>query len=146
MAPFLPRYQSTQHTSSKDYGRPLEMDTLLRTLETLLTSVIAGAGIATAIAAIWAARVARRQAKLTERSLAEQHERLRLNLERLSLRLNHCPVAAVFEEALHIGSSDRAQCFAYEIHKRLLATCARFSQIALELGESLLYGIEVRRS
>src|SRR5215208_4057300 len=67
--------------SSKDYGRPLEMDTLLRTLETLLTSVIAGAGIATAIAAIWGARVARRQAKLTERSLAEQHEHLRLNLE-----------------------------------------------------------------
>jgi hypothetical protein len=57
------------------------MDTLLRTLETLLTSVIAGAGIPTAIAAIWAARVARRQAKLTERSLTEQHERLRLNLE-----------------------------------------------------------------
>jgi hypothetical protein len=57
------------------------MDTLLRTLETLLTSVIAGAGIPTAIAAIWAARVARRQAKLTERSLAEQHERLRLTLE-----------------------------------------------------------------
>jgi hypothetical protein len=64
----------------KDYGRPLELDTLL-------TLVIALGGIATGIGAIWAALAARRQAQLTERSLAqnerslsEQNERLRLNL------------------------------------------------------------------
>jgi hypothetical protein len=57
-------------------------------MDTLLTLVIALGGIATGIGAIWAALLARRQAQLTarslaqtERSLAEQNERSRLNLE-----------------------------------------------------------------
>jgi hypothetical protein len=64
-------------------------------METLLTLLIAVGGIATGIGAIWAAVVARRQARLTEQSLAqterslaeqgkslrEQNERTRLNLE-----------------------------------------------------------------
>ena len=57
-------------------------------MESLLTLTIAVGGIATGIGAIWAALLARRQAQLTEhslaqteRSLAEQNERSRLNLE-----------------------------------------------------------------
>jgi hypothetical protein len=57
-------------------------------METFLTLAIAVGGIATGIGAIWAAVVARRQADLTarslaqtERSLAEQNERSRLHLE-----------------------------------------------------------------
>jgi hypothetical protein len=50
-------------------------------MEPLLTLVIAVGGIATGIGAIWAAMVARRQAQITERTLAEQNERSRLNLE-----------------------------------------------------------------
>jgi hypothetical protein len=50
-------------------------------LETFLTLVIAVGGIATGIGAIWTAVAARHQAQLTERSLTEQNERLRLNLE-----------------------------------------------------------------
>ena len=57
-------------------------------MDTLLTLVIALGGIATGIGAIWAALLARRQGQLTarslaqtERSLAEQNERSRLNLE-----------------------------------------------------------------
>src|SRR5215216_5021457 len=50
-------------------------------METLLTLAIAVGGIATGIGAIWAALSARRQAQITERSLAEQNERSRLNLE-----------------------------------------------------------------
>jgi hypothetical protein len=50
-------------------------------MDTVLTLVIAVAGIATGIGAIWTAVAARRQAQLTERSLTEQNERLRLNLE-----------------------------------------------------------------
>jgi hypothetical protein len=57
-------------------------------METLLTLTIAVSGIVTGIGAIWAALVARRQAQVTERSLAqterslvEQNERSRLNLE-----------------------------------------------------------------
>ena len=50
-------------------------------METVLTLVIAVGGIATGIGAIWTAWVARRQAKVTERSLAEQNERARLTLE-----------------------------------------------------------------
>jgi hypothetical protein len=50
-------------------------------METVLTLLIAAGGIATGIGAIWAALVARRQAHVTERSLAEQNERARLNLE-----------------------------------------------------------------
>src|SRR5215218_8566927 len=51
----------------------------------------------------------------------------------------------MFEEALRIRSSDRMESFADDLHKRLLATSARFSQIALELGEGLLYGVEIGR-
>jgi len=54
-------------------------------MDTFVTLVIAPGGTATGIGAIWAAR---RQAQAnerslaqTERSLAEQNERLRLNLE-----------------------------------------------------------------
>jgi hypothetical protein len=50
-------------------------------MDTLLTLVIAIGGIVTGIGAIWTAWAARRQAQLTERSLTEQNERLRLNLE-----------------------------------------------------------------
>jgi len=50
-------------------------------MEALLTLVIAIAGLATGIGAIWTAIVARCQAQLTERSLSEQNERLRLSLE-----------------------------------------------------------------
>jgi hypothetical protein len=50
-------------------------------MDTLLTLVIAVGGIATGIGAIWTAVAARRQAQLTERSLTEHNERLRLNLE-----------------------------------------------------------------
>jgi hypothetical protein len=50
-------------------------------MEALLTLVIAVGGVATGIGAIWTAMVARRQAQLTERSLSEQNERLRLSLE-----------------------------------------------------------------
>ena len=50
-------------------------------MDTLLTLVIALGGIATGIGAIWAAWVARRQARVTEQSLTEQNERVRLNLE-----------------------------------------------------------------
>jgi hypothetical protein len=50
-------------------------------METFLTLVIALGGIATGIGAIWAAMAARRQAQLSERSLAEQNERSRLTLE-----------------------------------------------------------------
>ncbi len=49
-------------------------------MDTLLTLIIALGGIATGIGAIWTALAARRQAQLTERSLTEQNERLRLNL------------------------------------------------------------------
>jgi len=49
-------------------------------VDTFLTLVIALGGIATGIGAIWAAMLARRQAQLTEQSLAEQNERVRLNL------------------------------------------------------------------
>src|SRR5215217_5710253 len=58
----------------RSIGRLLQMDTLL-------TLVIAVGGIATGIGAIWTAVAARRQAQLTERSLTEHNERLRLNLE-----------------------------------------------------------------
>jgi len=51
------------------------------TVETFLTLVIALGGIATGIGAIWTAMLARRQARVTERSFAEQNERVRLNLE-----------------------------------------------------------------
>ena len=50
-------------------------------MDTLLTLVIAIGGIATGVGAIWAAMLARRQARVTERSLTEQNERARLNLE-----------------------------------------------------------------
>src|SRR5215203_5322834 len=57
-------------------------------MESLRTLTIAVGSIATGIGAIWAALLARRQAQLTEhslaqteRSLAEQNERSRLNLE-----------------------------------------------------------------
>ena len=50
-------------------------------MDTVLTLVIAVGGIATGIGAIWTAVAARHQAQLTERSLTEQNERLRLNLE-----------------------------------------------------------------
>jgi hypothetical protein len=57
-------------------------------MDTLLTLIIALGGIATGIGAIWAALVARRQAQVSERSLAEQgqifheqNERARLSLE-----------------------------------------------------------------
>ena len=50
-------------------------------MDTFLTLVIAVGGIVTGIGAIWAAMLARRQAQLTERSLAEQNERARLTLE-----------------------------------------------------------------
>jgi hypothetical protein len=50
-------------------------------VETFLTLIIAVGGIATGVGAIWAALVARRQAQVTERSLAEQNERARLTLE-----------------------------------------------------------------
>jgi hypothetical protein len=43
-------------------------------MDTLLTLVIALGGIATGIGALWAALVARRQAQLTERSFKEQNE------------------------------------------------------------------------
>jgi hypothetical protein len=56
-------------------------------VDTFLTLIIALGGISTGIGAIWAALAARRQAQLTEqslaqteRSLAEQNERARLNL------------------------------------------------------------------
>lgn len=56
-------------------------------MDTFLTLIIALGGISTGIGAIWAAMLARRQAQLTEqslaqteRSLAEQNERARLNL------------------------------------------------------------------
>jgi hypothetical protein len=51
-------------------------------METLLTLVIAVGGIATGIGAIWTAWAARRQAKVTERSIAEQTERARLEPRR----------------------------------------------------------------
>ncbi len=50
-------------------------------MDTFLTLVIALGGIATGIGAIWAALVARHQAQVTERSLVEQNEQVRLNLE-----------------------------------------------------------------
>ena len=57
-------------------------------MDTILTLVIAVGGIATGIGVIWAAlaagrqaQISERQAQLTERSLNEQNERLRLNLE-----------------------------------------------------------------
>ena len=49
-------------------------------MDTILTLVIALGGISTGIGAIWAALAARRQARLTEQSLAEQNERASLNL------------------------------------------------------------------
>jgi hypothetical protein len=50
-------------------------------METVFTLLIAVGGIATGIGAIWTAWVSRRQAKVTERSIAEQNERARLALE-----------------------------------------------------------------
>ena len=50
-------------------------------MDTLLTLVIAVGGIATGIGVIWTSLATRRQAQLTERSLAEHNERLSLNLE-----------------------------------------------------------------
>jgi Domain of unknown function (DUF4760) len=46
-------------------------------IDTFITLVIALGGIATGIGAIWAAMLARRQAQLTERSLAEQRQFLK---------------------------------------------------------------------
>ena len=50
-------------------------------MDTFLTLVIAVGGIATGIGAIWTAMLARRQTRVTERSLAEQNEHSRLTLE-----------------------------------------------------------------
>ena len=57
-------------------------------MDKLLTLVIALGGIATGVGAIWTAMLARRQARVSERSLArtestlaEQNERARLTLE-----------------------------------------------------------------
>src|SRR5215207_1910371 len=47
------------------------------------------------------------------------------------------------EEALGIRSTDRTQSFADDLHECLVATSARFSQVALELTEGLLYGVDV---
>ena len=47
------------------------MDREALLMEPLLTLVIALGGIATGIGAIWAALVARRQAQVTQRSLAQ---------------------------------------------------------------------------
>jgi hypothetical protein len=49
------------------------------------------------------------------------------------------------EEALSVRSADRTQSLADDLRERLVAASARFSQIALELGKGLLYGVEVRR-
>jgi hypothetical protein len=57
-------------------------------MNTLLTLVIALGGIATGIGAIWAAVVARRQAQVTEQSLAEQRQFLREQNERARLNLS----------------------------------------------------------
>jgi hypothetical protein len=48
------------------------------------------------------------------------------------------------EEALGIRSADRTQGFADDLHECLVATSTRFSEVALELTEGLLYGVEVR--
>jgi hypothetical protein len=48
------------------------------------------------------------------------------------------------EEALGIRSTDRTQSFADDLHECLVATSARFSQIALELGKGLLDRVEIR--
>src|SRR5215217_3256314 len=66
-------------------------------------------------------------------------------LKRLSERLDHRPVATVFKEALGIRCTDRAECLTDDLHQHLSATSACVSEIALELGEGLLYGIEVGR-
>jgi urate oxidase len=50
----------------------------------------------------------------------------------------------MFEEALGIRNGDRMESFTDKIHKCLLATSARFSQIALEFAEGLLDRVEVR--
>ena len=49
------------------------------------------------------------------------------------------------EEALGIRSTDRTQSFADDLHECLVATISRFSQVALELTEALLYLVEVLR-
>jgi hypothetical protein len=59
--------------------------------------------------------------------------------------LNHRTVATMVEEALSVRSADRTQSLADDLRERLVAASARFSQIALELGKGLLYGVEVRR-
>jgi hypothetical protein len=55
--------------SMRRIGRPFAMDTFL-------TLVIALGGIATGIGAIWAALASRRQAQLTEQSLAQTERSL----------------------------------------------------------------------
>src|SRR5215213_4443335 len=84
----------------------------------------------------------KRRTRVGERADSGRLNRL---LEHLSQRLNHRPVATMFEEALRIRNADRMQSFTDKLHECLLAASTRFSQIALELAEGLLYGIEVRR-
>ena len=58
--------------------------------------------------------------------------------------MNHRPVATVSEEAFGIRNSDRAKRFAwYDLHEPLSATSARLPEVALELGEGLLYGVKI---
>jgi hypothetical protein len=71
----------------------------------ILNLVIAVGGIATGIGAIWAALVARRQAQVTERSLAEQNERARLTLEYdLLTRLNDRSISPYYVRQIREAS------------------------------------------
>ena len=63
-------------------------------------------------------------------------------LERLSWRLDHPTVAAVLEVALGIRYGDRAKCLADDLHQRILAASTCSPEVAFELGEGLLYGVE----
>src|SRR5215216_3325315 len=68
-----------------------------------------------------------------------------LRLERFSYRKRPwCPVAAVSEEAASILERDRTERPVGGIEERLSRSGLRLPQDALNLGERLLYGVEIR--
>src|SRR5215213_9418513 len=66
-------------------------------------------------------------------------------LQRLSKRLNRCTVATVLEEATDVLVGNRRDRSAHRMEQGLSATRLGFAHQALDLAESLLDGVEVRR-
>ena len=76
-------------------------------METLLTLTIAVSGIITGIGAIWAAFVARRQAQVTERSLAQTERSLVEQNERSRLKYIGCCASPPSRSVAKSGETQR---------------------------------------